>query len=168
MNLFDRFLMEMEGFDSPKSQSISFLNHVTLSSRLAPQPSNGVVEFLSKTRNQETYKLYRGLSLDGNEFSSLKPGDEVPDNLARPNGNQTVIHTTSDIDVARKYASGKDVSFVYEIEVSPDQVLFDANNLSECFDDEDMSDDKLKYFLGEKEVMLFRNAVFKATVLEVK
>lgn len=157
-----------------KYQVKHFLHSVTLSSRMGGLPDAASLALLHDTV-KGPMTVYRGISIpsltraERVEANSLKVGDDIPEHYRLPNGNQTVIHTTTSKSVANGYASGGELSLVMAFEVSPSAIICDTNNLKAVLDKGDLSPDDWTYFKEAKEVMLFKDAKLKPpTVVSVK
>lgn len=76
-----------------------------------------------------------------------------------------MIHTTLSPEIARGYAKGKGAGVLIEIETRSSEVMFDYRGARRCFPD--LSKGQLDYFDNAQEVLLFKDAVFSAKIIEV-
>lgn len=155
-----------------KADALTFLSQVTLSSKLGTEPREEVLEYLRASVDNKVYTVYRGLSLGRIQshekkelYSLLAVGKPVPEKYAIPDSGQTVIHTTTKLSVAKRYARGGAVSIVYAIEVPSNFIIFDSNNINNCFNRQEVPADDWNYFRSEAEVLVSKKAQFKTSII---
>lgn len=171
MKEFDSFLKKEE----IKKKAIAFIRNVTLSSRLDRVPERKVLNLLKETVTDNSYKLFRGLSIPELEeterlkFSELSVGDDVPKQLLKIQDVQTVLHATKSKDVAKLYSSGGEFSIYFQFEFDKSDVICDVTNLSLIFDENDVPEKDWNYYKGAEEVLVNKNATPKnAKIVGVK
>lgn len=151
-----------EHFANAYDKALLFLDHITTSSRLGVIPDRATLSFLRATVENKTYRLYRGIALDGHH-TEAKVDDPLDEKLARPEGAQLVIHTTKNLEFAFDYARGKGSGIVYRILCDSSQVMFDGTRAKEIFPD--LSKENQDYFKNSKEVLLFKDSIMQTRVL---
>lgn len=147
-----------ESFRSGYEQALSFVEHITDSSRLGVAPNNVVRSFLRATVTDGSYQVYRGLCLPAYDHS-LVIGKDAPEQYHRPLAGPVCIHASLSRSVAESYARAP--GFVMGILTGSHNVLFDSRQAERVFPD--LSDDMRAYFRESQEVLLNLDAQFIAT-----
>lgn len=147
-----------ESFRSGYEQALSFVNHITDSSRLGVAPNNVVRSFLRATVRDGSYQVYRGLCLPSYDHSPVI-GKDAPEQYHRPLAGPVCIHASLSREVATGYARAP--GFVMGMLTGSHNVLFDSRQADRIFPD--LSPEMSEYFRESQEVLLSPDAEFIAT-----
>lgn len=173
MNKYTSYLHLLENLDGV-TEALSFVESIIMSSRIGKLPGPAALAVLAKTRDPGEYTVYRGVSLGSAtreqriKYNGIRLGDPIPKEFAGVDGAQASLHTSKSASVAMTYARGGAVELVFKIVVPSTRVLFDSTNIGRAFDKGVVPPDTLKYFKGEKEVMLSHGPELPGTVHHIR